>query len=156
MKNTPALKLRKYSFSGVLSDRIFYDDNFQEKLYYQLKLDYEKICVGEKCTETNYNNLDLCCITGGLISYGELNLIKDFISNHPLYRYTEEPNSIDDRKYSGYLSILLDSVIRLFSVPSQIRESNWAMKIAAFDCWINNNLSNLEWNEKEGQYILLK
>jgi hypothetical protein len=156
VKNTPALKLRKYSFSGVFSDLIFYDDKFQEKLYYQLKLDYKRICGNKKSEELKHNNLDLCCIAGGLISYGELDLRKKFIYNHPLYMYNENQNSIDDRKFNGYLYILLDSVIRLFPVPSEIKKGNWAIKMREFDFWIDDNLSNLEWNEKEGQYVFLK
>lgn len=152
--DTPALKLRKYSFSGTLSDRIFYSDKFQKELYHRLQIDYAKICEGKKYVEPHHKNLDLCCISGGLISYGKLDLIKEFISNHPLYNINiEESRWIDEYTSRGYLYILLDSVIRLFPVSSEIKENTLIVKIREFYSWINNNLSNLEWNEKEGRYI---
>jgi hypothetical protein len=104
---TPALRLRRYCFSGNINDEIFSEDKFQQELHHRLKTDYEKIC---KPTESHQKNLDLCCITGGLISYGEIHLVKDFIYSHPLY-YKEEQNFCkeygDEYTHRGYLHVLL-------------------------------------------------
>jgi hypothetical protein len=154
MISTPALRLRRYCFSsGNISDRIFSEDKFQQELYHRLKKDYEKFC---KPTESHDENLDLCCITGGLISYGEIHLVKDFIRSHPLYQ--EEKRIFykeygDEYSHRSYLNVLLDSVIRLFPVSLEVKERNWIDRIQEFDSWTNNNLSSVEWNEKEGRYV---
>jgi hypothetical protein len=154
MISTPALRLRRYCFSsGNISDRVFSEDKFQQELYHRLKTDYEKIC---KPTESHHKNLDLCVLTGELMSYGEIHLVKDFIRSHPLY-YEEEriycKEYDDEYTHRGYLHVLLGSVIRLFPVSLEVKESSWIDRILEFDSWTNNNLSIVEWNEKEGRYI---
>jgi hypothetical protein len=145
MNNNSALMLRTYSFWGKVSEQLFYSEVFQESLYQQLNSDYEKII--EKGLLVNN---DICYVAGGLISYGRIDLIKEFIYNHPLYN--QDPESPCKKNPRDIYGILLNSVISLFPVPVEISKNNKAIKIREFEYWINNNLLNLEWNNEKGQY----
>jgi hypothetical protein len=149
MNNNPALMLRAYSFWNKISRQEFYSEIFQENLHQRLNDEYREIATGSSGALVNY---DICYVTGGLISYGEISLIQEFIHNHPLY--DQDPESPCKRSPRDTYGILLDSVIRLFPVPIEIIKNNKAVKIREFEHWINNNLLNLEWDDKKGRYSI--
>jgi hypothetical protein len=144
--NNPALMLRTYSFWSKVSKQEFYSEIFQENLYQRLDSEYKEII--EKDPRVNH---DICYIAGGLISYGRIDLIREFICNHPLY--IQDPKSPHKKSPRDIYGILLDSIIFLFPVPIEILKNDKAEKIKEFEYWINNNLLNLEWDQEKGQYL---
>jgi hypothetical protein len=131
-----------------VSQQVFYSETHQENLYHRLDSDYKEMVEGK--LEALVNR-DICYVAGGLISYGKLDLIQEFIRNHPLYN--QDPGSLYKKSSRDIYAVLLDGVIGLFPCPTEILRDNKAVKIREFEYWILDNLLNLEWDKEKGEYL---